>query len=551
MSVTFFRRKLGDIDPKKGYWDNQDIADFYRAVELLKQAGLNTEVDSGVTDEGDPWFVFMKPDTGDVIAHFAQIDGRFIAVSSLNQEVYKGGDIRSIVDQMLERHPLLLPQNRNSGRLMLHPTAALSAFLAAAFILTIDGVKASNLTDVLVGVVSEERDVEINNDAPWIPYGQRSETMKGMFSDLNLANYNVAVLGAALIAHKLSHNELDLNPQPREDDGSILLNSSVEEKVEVENISFNIHLGSQRGSGENDHMAYAVKSENLNINDKEGDYSHSEEKPDNIENSQGAVNKAGLNQASGEDVAVFSEGYEVLWTNGAKILKNNYQLINQVTKNNVNEQFDATTVSDSVLVDEPSGSNLAVVLKNIQETFQLGPTNFGLDTVLLPDVVGMTFNSAGELKLVSLGAIEQKSSESGHSTVDLSPDQGLNPIIHPAESRDKLDLSYASSENVDIGSSQVEQTVHNKPIIGHPLNELNDTLELTDAIDVVFYQGGDAEIAEFELGIDLLWFFLPEEELKAVNNTVNQEGDLVLDFGETGTLTFLGMVSDTFADGTV
>ena len=81
MSVAFFKLKPNKMDPKKGSWDNQDIADFYRAVDILEQAGLRTEVDSGVTDEGDPWFVFMKPETGEVIAHFAQIDGRFIAVS--------------------------------------------------------------------------------------------------------------------------------------------------------------------------------------------------------------------------------------------------------------------------------------------------------------------------------------------------------------------------------------------------------------------------------------------------------------------------------------
>ena len=39
------------------------------------------------------------------------------------------------------------------------------------------------------------------------------------------------------------------------------------------------------------------------------------------------------------------------------------------------------------------------------------------------------------------------------------------------------------------------------------------------------------------------------EELEAANNSVNSNGDLVLDFGDTGTLTFLGMVSDTFVDG--
>ena len=129
----FFKPKYEKERSKKRNWDNQDIADFFRTVDILKQAGLQTETDSGVTDEGDPWFVFLRPENGDVIAHFAQIDGRFIAVSSLNQEVYTGKDIRSIVDQLLERHPMLLPQTRNGGRLLLHPTAALSAFLETKF----------------------------------------------------------------------------------------------------------------------------------------------------------------------------------------------------------------------------------------------------------------------------------------------------------------------------------------------------------------------------------------------------------------------------------
>ena len=88
MSLMFFNPRNDRGHSKKKRWSNQDIADFYRAVDILKQAGLNTDVDSGVTDEGDPWFVFLRPENGDVIAHFAQIDGSFIAVSSLNQEIY-------------------------------------------------------------------------------------------------------------------------------------------------------------------------------------------------------------------------------------------------------------------------------------------------------------------------------------------------------------------------------------------------------------------------------------------------------------------------------
>ena len=41
---------------------------------------------------------------------------------------------------------------------------------------------------------------------------------------------------------------------------------------------------------------------------------------------------------------------------------------------------------------------------------------------------------------------------------------------------------------------------------------------MTDAIDVVFYQGGDVEVRDFKLGEDLLWFFL--SQLNYRNQTI-------------------------------
>ena len=146
MSITFLKSKFKQPERQKRGWGNQDIADFYRAVDILKQAGLEIEVDSGTTDEGDPWFVFVRPENGEVVAHFAHIDGWFIAVSSVNHQMYKGRDIRYIIDQMLTSYPLLLPQAKGGAKLYLHPTAAISAFLAAAFILTVD-VLTQNLVD--------------------------------------------------------------------------------------------------------------------------------------------------------------------------------------------------------------------------------------------------------------------------------------------------------------------------------------------------------------------------------------------------------------------
>ena len=86
------------------------------------------------------------------------------------------------------------------------------------------------------------------------------------------------------------------------------------------------------------------------------------------------------------------------------------------------------------------------------------------------------------------------------------------------------------------------------PILGHSIKETGGRLALTDAIDVVFYKGGDVQISGFELGTDLLWFFLSENELSSAQNNVNVNGDLVLDFGSLGTLTFLEIVTDHSSD---
>ena len=90
-----------------------------------------------------------------------------------------------------------------------------------------------------------------------------------------------------------------------------------------------------------------------------------------------------------------------------------------------------------------------------------------------------------------------------------------------------------------------ESTSMQLPIIGHSTVDTLDAVKMTSGIDVVFYQGGDVEVEGFELGVDLLWFFLSADEVTRGQSSVNQEGDVVLDFGETGSLVFLSLVSQS------
>jgi hypothetical protein len=59
-------------------WSEQELAHFRHAVNLLWDAGLSFETDTGLTDEGEPWFVFCDAQSGEVAAHFAKISGKFV-----------------------------------------------------------------------------------------------------------------------------------------------------------------------------------------------------------------------------------------------------------------------------------------------------------------------------------------------------------------------------------------------------------------------------------------------------------------------------------------
>jgi len=82
-------------------WTAQDKAEFYRAADVLASRGLDVDVAIGTADEGDPWVAFCNPQSGDVIAHFAVIDGQLIAHDGTGDTVVEGGTLRALIDRFL------------------------------------------------------------------------------------------------------------------------------------------------------------------------------------------------------------------------------------------------------------------------------------------------------------------------------------------------------------------------------------------------------------------------------------------------------------------
>jgi hypothetical protein len=129
--LSFFsaRKSAGD-------WTQQELSEFYRVEGALLQGGLRVVTDRGVSDEGDPWFVFCREeDNGEIIAHFARIDRQYVVVSRAFSGVARGRDFRLLVGELLRGQARALPQKVDQAQnVFLHPTTLLVALVAMSFL---------------------------------------------------------------------------------------------------------------------------------------------------------------------------------------------------------------------------------------------------------------------------------------------------------------------------------------------------------------------------------------------------------------------------------
>ena len=91
-----------EVHARQRGWSEQDLADLRRAAKLLWQSGLCLETDCGVTDEGEPWYVFCDAESGDILVHFARVDGHYIACAPFRDSGLKGRVFHDVVDRFLQ-----------------------------------------------------------------------------------------------------------------------------------------------------------------------------------------------------------------------------------------------------------------------------------------------------------------------------------------------------------------------------------------------------------------------------------------------------------------
>lgn len=132
--LSFGRRSVRPLLRRN--WSVQELAELYRVAQRLGESGIRVTVDNGLSDEGDPWAVFEQIDTGDVVVHIARIDEVLTIVNSACGQIYRGSDFRAVTEQMLQGAPAAMPRVPRASNVVVHPRAVLTAFVAAAVVLT-------------------------------------------------------------------------------------------------------------------------------------------------------------------------------------------------------------------------------------------------------------------------------------------------------------------------------------------------------------------------------------------------------------------------------
>lgn len=84
---------------QSGYWTNQEKAELFRLAEETAAQGSGIETASGISDNGDPWFIVYEAATGDVLVHVARIGGKFVVHDMSGDLLIEGDDLRRLVNR--------------------------------------------------------------------------------------------------------------------------------------------------------------------------------------------------------------------------------------------------------------------------------------------------------------------------------------------------------------------------------------------------------------------------------------------------------------------
>lgn len=217
--LSFFQRSpryAPSRAPAPADWSQQELAEFYRVEAALVRAGIRVGTDRGLSDENEPWFVFYRTDDGEVVIHFARIDGEYLIAGPAYEEIARGFDFTAMVRNMVARHPLIRRSDRGDN-IAIHPAALLVAVVGTAFFKTGEARAAETgaanpQTHTRPTLLSSSSSASLNGGTT-APAAVAAAAAQPAYDTVQLpANQAVLVLAAALLASDFSVDAASLEP---------------------------------------------------------------------------------------------------------------------------------------------------------------------------------------------------------------------------------------------------------------------------------------------------------------------------------------------------
>ncbi len=143
--LSLFGHRAKDAQPVVRDWSQQELAQFYRVQWVLQQAGISIECDRGVSDEGDPWFVFCRATDSEVIVHIAREQGVYLLAGFVFGSVERGRHLDDVINRLLTNDALKPIQRREASNVIVHPATLLALIVSIAFFRQSEAAASSSL----------------------------------------------------------------------------------------------------------------------------------------------------------------------------------------------------------------------------------------------------------------------------------------------------------------------------------------------------------------------------------------------------------------------
>lgn len=85
-------------------WSPSELSIFQQAGRILELQGIHVEIETGMTDEGDPWLVFCDS-SSEWLCHFARVGSKYVACVPFENVGTTGTALTDVLDDFFSTWP--------------------------------------------------------------------------------------------------------------------------------------------------------------------------------------------------------------------------------------------------------------------------------------------------------------------------------------------------------------------------------------------------------------------------------------------------------------